>query len=226
MSFILQIDTALKTACISLAQDGRLLFEETNHEMKDHGAFLQPAIKKIIQRAGISMQEIAAIAVCSGPGSYTGLRVGMASAKGLSYALNKPLITVGSLNVLAAGVIADSVPGENVIFCPMIDARRMEVYSALYDGELNELFPPSAVILAPSTFANWLLKNTICFFGDGASKFKDLVNSSNAIFKPQGNNSLAMSLLAFKKYDLRDFADNAYVEPLYLKEFFTANLPG
>ncbi len=224
MSFILQIDTAFKTASISLSFAGELIFEETNTEMKDHAAFVQPAIKNILQRAGISAKELAAIAVCYGPGSYTGLRIGMASAKGLCYALNKPLVTIGSLQVLTRAVIEQQFVPTEVIYCPMIDARRMEVYTALFDANMSELLSPVAMVLTADSFANWLLKNTIWFFGDGAAKFIRLIDYQRAVVKAAGNNALAMSKLAFQKYELGDFADNAYVEPLYLKDFFSPNI--
>ena len=193
--------------------------------MKDHGAFVQPAVEKILTLAGISAHEISAIAVSYGPGSYTGLRVGMASAKGLSYALSKPLVTIGSLQILTKGVLDAYNREASTIYCPMIDARRMEVFTALFDAQMNELLPPSAAILDKETYANWLLKNNVWFFGDGSAKFSTLVDHPRAIFKPEGNNTLAMSKLAFEKYNRGEFADNAYVEPLYVKEFFSPVLP-
>jgi len=161
--------------------------------------------------------------VSHGPGSYTGLRVGMASAKGLCFALNKPLITVGSLQILARSVKDTGAAGDNVLFCPMIDARRMEVFTALFDSELAELQEPEAVLLTTETHANWLLKNEVWFVGDGSEKYSKILRHKNAKFVLEGNNSLAMSELAYEKYEAGAFADVAYVEPLYLKEFFSPN---
>ena len=223
MSFIIQLDTATKNARISLSKAGQLTFEEVNGQMKDHASFVQPALKRILKKAGITGKEISAVAVSHGPGSYTGLRVGMASAKGLSFALNKPLITVGSLQVLARAVKNTTVAADTVLFCPMIDARRMEVFAALYDSALRELLEPKAVILTAETYANWLLKNEVWFVGDGAEKYSRILEHKNAKFVMEGNNSLAMSQLAYEKYEAGGFADVAYAEPLYLKEFFSPN---
>lgn len=223
MSFIIQLDTATKNARISLSKRGQLTFDELNEDMKDHASFVQPALKRILKKAGITVKEISAVAVSQGPGSYTGLRVGMASAKGLSFALNKPLITISSLQILARGVKDAGPAGDNVLFCPMIDARRMEVFTALYDSALTELCEPEAVLLTAETHANWLLKNEIWFMGDGAQKYSKILEDKNAMFVLEGNNSLAMSELAYEKYQAGAFADLAYAEPLYLKEFFSPN---
>ena len=223
MSFIIQIDTATKNARISLSKAGQLTSEELNEQMKDHASFVQPALKRILKKAGISFEEISAVAVAHGPGSYTGLRVGMASAKGLSFALNKPLITVGSLQILARGVKDTGAAGDNVLICPMIDARRMEVFTALFDSGLTEMQQPEAVVLTTETHANWLLKNEVWFVGDGSEKYSKILEHKNAKFVPEGNNSLAMSELAYQKYEAGEFVDVAYAEPLYLKEFFSPN---
>ncbi|MEO6233507.1 MAG: tRNA (adenosine(37)-N6)-threonylcarbamoyltransferase complex dimerization subunit type 1 TsaB [Ferruginibacter sp.] len=224
MSLILQIDTALDTAIVSIAQNGELLHELTNNNQKDHAGFLQPAIDTILKQSGLTLKTINAIAVSAGPGSYTGLRVGMASAKGLAFALNKPLITLGTLEITAKNALIQNEklhlhPG--TLYCPMIDARRMEVYTALYDNMLNTRFEPSSMILTAYSFANWLLKNKICFFGNGASKFQAICTHPNASFLLTINNSLAMSKLSFEKFINNDFADVAYSTPFYLKEFFS-----
>ncbi len=226
MSLILQIDTALDTAIVSIAQNGNLLLELTNKDQKEHAGFLQPAIETIFQRVGLDLKAIDAIAVSAGPGSYTGLRVGMASAKGLAFALNKPLITIGTLEIITTNALIqanNSYPDNDAIYCPMIDARRMEVYTAIYDNKLNVLLEPSAMILAPDSFANWLLKNKICFFGNGATKFENISTHPNASFLLLSNNSLAMSKLALYKYISKEFADVAYSTPFYLKEFFSGS---
>ncbi|CAN5550323.1 tRNA (adenosine(37)-N6)-threonylcarbamoyltransferase complex dimerization subunit type 1 TsaB [soil metagenome] len=224
MSRILQIDTALNTAIVSIAQNGELLHELVNNNQKDHAGFLQPAIDTILKESGLTLKTIDAIAVSAGPGSYTGLRVGMASAKGLAFALNKPLITIGTLEIMTKNAIMQDEKlhsDDGRLYCPMIDARRMEVYTALYDHMLNILFEPSAMILTPDSFANWLLKNKICFFGNGASKFQTICTHPNASFLLTLNNSLAMNKLALEKYINNNFADVAYSTPFYLKEFFS-----
>src|SRR3954463_8376101 len=134
MSFILNIDTSIESAAVCIAENGTELHTISNSTKKDHATFLHNAIKNIIEITSIGLQSLDAIAVANGPGSYTGLRVGMASAKGLCYALNKPLITLGTLNILTKGVIDDKKKFIGpLLYCPLIDARRMEVYTALFD---------------------------------------------------------------------------------------------
>ncbi len=227
MSLLLNIDTAVDKAIISIAKNGEILQDAINNEQKDHGAFLQPAIQSILKKVTTTLQEIDAIAVVSGPGSYTGLRVGMATAKGLCYALNKPLIIIGSLDVLAYQAIKElritntAIP---TLFCPMIDARRMEVFTALYDQFLNTILPPSALIINEAIFGKQLLKNKIVFIGNGAVKWQQLCSQKNAEFFEAQINSLYMSELSYSKYLKKTFADVAYTEPMYVKEFYTTTL--
>jgi tRNA threonylcarbamoyladenosine biosynthesis protein TsaB len=223
MSLILSIDTATDNASVSISKDGAIITEVSNTAQKDHGGYLQPAIKSMLITSGISIDQIDAIAISAGPGSYTGLRVGMSSAKGLCYALNKPLITLGSLEILSYAVILESDTGNlnsNRIFCPMIDARRMEVFTALYNSTLETVLEPCAMLLNEDSFANSLLKSQVLFFGNGAQKWKGICSHKNALFVSILNNTLAMNKLAYIKFNQNDFADLAYCEPLYLKEFF------
>src|ERR1700761_8249865 len=141
MSLILNIDTATETAHLSIAKNGTVLQQLFNEDQKGHAAFLQPAIKKILAEQSLLINEIDAIAVTEGPGSYTGLRIGMASAKGLSYALRKPLITVNTLEAMARSAVdvlaRNPIDSKEILLCPMIDARRMEVFTAIYNMELK-----------------------------------------------------------------------------------------
>jgi tRNA threonylcarbamoyladenosine biosynthesis protein TsaB len=226
VALLLNIDTAIDKAVISIAKDGVILQEAENNNQKDHASFLQPAIQQILKNAGISLTELDAIAVVSGPGSYTGLRVGMATAKGLCYALGKPLITIGTLNLMAFEAIRqfdgnqDDIP---VLFCPMIDARRMEVFTAVYDKNIDIVFSPCAIIVEENSFANLLLKNKMVFFGNGSAKFEKLIANENAAFLNYKNNALYMSDLSYRYYFNNNFADVAYTEPLYLKEFYNTS---
>jgi tRNA threonylcarbamoyladenosine biosynthesis protein TsaB len=223
MSLILNIDTATEIAQVSIARDGVVLKDAVNKDAKEHAAFVQPAIKSIMAIAGISLAEIDAIAVMAGPGSYTGLRVGMASAKGLCYALNKPLLAINTLESMAmAAVLADD-PGKKKLLCPMIDARRSEVFTAIYDQSLNILLQPEALILDENSYATLLNENPIVFFGSGSDKWKTLCKHPNAEFQCVNIDSAAMAGLAFKKYSAGDrhFSDPAYLEPLYIKEFYS-----
>lgn len=222
MSLIINIDSTSETAIVNIADNGAVLFEETNAEQNNHAAFLQPAIEVLIQKAGIDLHAIDAISVSHGPGSYTGLRVGMATAKGLCYALGKPLITVSQLEVLTKDIIDNAgIFEENVLYCPMIDARRMEVFTALYDKYLSEALSPLALILDENSFYKFLLKNKVVFFGSGADKWQQLCKDENALFTSTVNKGLALSRLAFEKFQKNELADLAYAEPLYIKEFYT-----
>lgn len=217
MSLILHIDTATETAQVSLAKNAVILRSLYNESQKDHGAFLQPAIQQLMSETAMRLNEIDAIAVTAGPGSYTGLRVGMASAKGLCYALEKPLITLNTLEVLAASAI--NTTGISSLLCPMIDARRMEVYTALYDGQLKNILAPAALILDQYSFKEQLLKNRVIFFGSGAKKWSIVCKDPNAAFETVSILPEAMAKLADTCFIQQNFATLAYSEPFYLKEF-------
>ncbi len=188
----------------------------------NHAAFVQPAIQEILKTSGLSLNKIDAVGVTGGPGSYTGLRVAMSSAKGLCYVLQKPLLTVSTLQALAYAAI-DSFPGYDM-YCPMIDARRNEVFTALYDEEVNILADPHALILEPSSFTANLKKGTVLFFGNGAAKWQQLIApDSNAYFKVVEYDGRHLSHLLFKSFINKDFKDLAYTEPSYLKDFYLGN---
>ena len=229
MSLILNIDTAIDTAYVSIAKDGMVLQHVCNNDQKGHAAFLQPAIQALAKSTGLSLNKLDAIAVTGGPGSYTGLRVGMASAKGICYALNKPLIIIGTLDVLAYAVIRESSNKKidaGTLYCPMIDARRMEVFMAVYDAAYNIVLPAATLLLNLQSFANVLLKNKIIFFGNGASKWQQICTDKQAIFYKPDINYLYMSALSHIKYDNNSFSDLAYSEPSYLKEFYDGKFNG
>jgi tRNA threonylcarbamoyladenosine biosynthesis protein TsaB len=226
MSLILNIDTAIDIAYISIAKDGEILAVASNTAQKDHGGFLQPAIEELLKKTGFPIKKLDAIAISAGPGSYTGLRVGMASAKGLCYALNKPLITIGTLEILAFAAkleTSNASFSDTLLLCPMIDARRMEVYTAMYNLQLIPVLEPCAMIIDKNSFANMLLKSRILYFGNGAKKWELICGNENALFIPVSNNPLAMSNLAHDKFNKNDFANLAYSEPLYIKEFFNGS---
>ncbi len=222
MSVIINIDSTSETAIVNIAENGIVLFEEVNERQNDHAAFLQPAVQVLITKSGIKIHDIDAIAVSHGPGSYTGIRVGMATAKGLCYALKKPLITVSQLEVLTKDAMDNyETEAAPVLYCPMIDARRMEIFTAIYDKSLSEVLKPAAMLLDESSFSKFLLKNKIIFFGNGAAKWQHLCKNENAFFTHVFNKGLALSSLAFKKFTQNNVADLAYSEPLYIKDFFT-----
>lgn len=225
MSLILNIDTAIDTAYVSIAKDGIILEEACNKDQKDHGGFLQPAIRTIAKQAGINLNELDAVSVVSGPGSYTGLRVGMASAKGLCYALNKPLITVDTLLLLTVQAIKEVDQNdvvEGTLFCPMIDARRMEVFTTIYNKALNMAISSCSMVINENSFDNLLLNNKIIFFGNGATKCATILQNKNAHFINFNYKSLYMSILANEKFANNQFSDLAYTEPYYVKEFYNS----
>jgi len=223
MSLILNIDTSTETAHVSIARDGIVLQDTFNNEQKSHGSFLQPAIKKILSNTGVLLNEINAVAVTEGPGSYTGIRIGMASAKGLCYALNKPLITVNTLEVMSNSAIiylqdqSDCITG---LLCPMIDARRMEVFTAIYNSSLENILAPCANMLTEHSFDRYFELGNVNFFGSGSEKWKNVCTNKNAFFYNIPMLSSAMSVLSAKKLEQNSFASTAYTAPLYIKEFY------
>lgn len=152
MSLILNIDTSTDFATITLAEDGKVLKSISNTIQKDHAAFLHPAVNEVLQSGERKISDLDAIAVTAGPGSYTGIRVGLAAAKGLSLALNIPLITINTLLLLAKDAILNHTSGTDILFCPVIDARRMEVFTAVYNNTLSEILSPCTMILTNNSY--------------------------------------------------------------------------
>jgi tRNA threonylcarbamoyladenosine biosynthesis protein TsaB len=224
---ILNIDTATDQAIVSLSKDGSVIGTLENSAQKDHAAWIQMAINTLLQKHGYTMQQLQAIAVTAGPGSYTGLRVGMATAKGLCFALQIPLITINTLQVMANAAIdeylskAAEMPPP-LCFCPMIDARRMEVFTAVYDEALQEIVNPKAVILDELSFKEELNNRSLICFGNGSLKWKTVSRYPNVLFIDE-KLDIAKSLakLASKLYLDQNFANLAYAEPVYLKEFYS-----
>ncbi len=218
MAIILNIDCAQETASVGIAREAECITTRRNELQADHASWIHAAIQEMLAETGINLAEAAAIAVTSGPGSYTGLRVGMATAKGLCYALQKPLICVPTLEMMAYAARNTTA----TLICPMIDARRMEVYAAIYDKKLNELVSPEALILEPTTYESYIAAHPVCFTGSGSKKLQGLVHSQHAVFEDIPATVTDMSALSYKRYMLQDFASLAYAEPLYIKEFYTA----
>jgi len=218
VSFILNIDTAVQSASVCISDNARVLGMKLNPSQKDHAAWLHLAVRELLSEQGLTLQQLNAVAISAGPGSYTGLRVGMATAKGLCYALNVPLIKINTLQMMAAA--ADKEVAE--LLCPMIDARRMEVFTAVFDQNLKEVSPSTNLILDESSFAPLLEKFTVSFFGNGSTKFKSLAKHTNAGFQTVEATAQHMAGLSSLKFDLRDFADLAYSEPFYGKDFHSA----
>jgi len=220
MSLILQIDTATEKAHVSLARDGRVLQQLRSDSQKDHASFLQPAIGQLVKEEGVTLNDIDAVSVTMGPGSYTGLRVGMASAKGLCYVLNKPLIALNTLEVIALSTMhAAGAQYAATLFCPMIDARRMEVFTALYNSSRQLILEPCAMILDNTSFNTELEKSAVLFSGNGSAKFRSVCDHPNARFYDVAVTAEAMATLSLEQFSAQRFASLAYTEPLYIKEF-------
>jgi tRNA threonylcarbamoyladenosine biosynthesis protein TsaB len=176
-------------------------------------------VQEILKTQKITPAQLDAIAVSAGPGSYTGLRVGVATAKGLCYAWNKPLIAISTLQMMAQGLL-EQLGDKDAYYCPMIDARRMEVYTAIYKADLSELVPPQALVLTPDAFQEHLDQQKTYFFGDGSEKWQQLLpNHPNAIFVPYTVSAAHLSSLSNTAFEHKYFVDVAYFSPFYLKPF-------
>jgi len=220
MALILNIDTSTETASICLSENGNQLLLSQNGEQKDHSAWLHVAIAEMIRVSNNKLKDLSGIAVTEGPGSYTGLRVGLSAAKGICYALQLPLITESTLKVMAFAA-SFQMPDPSLLLCPLIDARRMEVFTALYKTDMREIMPPSAIVLDGNSFAEDLISQKIFFFGSGIGKWGKISTSDNAILGEIGWNASHLGILSYQKLLHHQFTDIAYCQPAYIKEFYS-----
>ncbi|MFT7352249.1 MAG: tRNA threonylcarbamoyladenosine biosynthesis protein TsaB [Flavobacterium sp.] len=214
-SFILSIETTTKNCSVALFKNEELIIcKEIATEGFSHAEKLHVFIEEIIAETQIQFKQLSAIAVSSGPGSYTGLRIGVSAAKGLAYALNIPLISIDTLTALAHQVTAT-----DGLIIPMLDARRMEVYSAIFDTNKNKIRKTEAQILDENSFSN--LDKKVYFIGDASVKAKEILKNSNFFFLNdlQYPSAKSMGRLAYEKFLIQEFEDVAYYEPFYLKDF-------
>ena len=252
MALILNIETATTVCSVALAKDGKLISLKEQNGDYSHAENLTLFIEDICKQANINLSQVDAIAVSKGPGSYTGLRIGVSTAKGLCYSLDKPLISVDTLKYLSMAVSSrditlsatedkssrsvtlSGVEGQvdegksTSLFCPMLDARRMEVYCAIYDSEGNVVKETAAEIIDEHSFEDILKTNKVIFFGDGSAKCKETFSkNSNAVFiddiVPSAKD---MIILSEKAYNAKQFEDVAYFEPYYLKDFVAGKKKG
>jgi tRNA threonylcarbamoyladenosine biosynthesis protein TsaB len=221
-SIILNIETSTNVCSIALSKDGSCIFSKSNAEGKNHAALLSVFIAEAMEVLKNSSQKLDAVAVSSGPGSYTGLRIGVSTTKGLCYGLDIPLLAVSTLEVLTAQAFKSVGDTGDALFCPMIDARRMEVYAAIYNGKgeiQREILPD---IIDADSYSGLLEKNIVFFFGNGSGKCKTTLIHPNARFiddmVPLAENMISLS---DKAYEEKKFEDVAYFVPFYLKEFHT-----
>jgi tRNA threonylcarbamoyladenosine biosynthesis protein TsaB len=256
MCLILNIEVSGKAGFVSLAENGIVVETITNENPMDHAAFLQPAIKQLF---GINQNfkiRPDAIALSNGPGSYTGLRVGLASAKGLAFALNIPLLTINTLQVMALsagmkieqnnsrnninkispihidesldnpGNSSPALAGKEFLICPLVDARRMDVFFGLHNYDNEIIVPPSVAVLDEDFMRPFLERSTIIFTGSGADKLNKIIKHPNALFLPETIWDGALAILSYKFFRNNLFADINMAEPFYCKEFYDATVRG
>ncbi|MGC6284455.1 MAG: tRNA (adenosine(37)-N6)-threonylcarbamoyltransferase complex dimerization subunit type 1 TsaB [Polaribacter sp.] len=216
MAYILNIETSTKNCSVSIANNGEVVaIKELNNGDYSHAEVLHVFIDDILKSNGILSSELDAIAVSKGPGSYTGLRIGVSAAKGLSFAHNIPLISVDTLKVLASSInVTDGY------IAPMIDARRLEVYASVFDCELNLVSPTEAKVIDSDSYQEYLESQKVYFLGDGSEKCKSILTHKNAHFIDNHHPSAKeMAILSYDKFKKEEFEDVAYFEPFYLKDF-------
>lgn len=220
LNMILCLETATPSCSVALVHDGAVLAFEEDPKGQNHSEKITLFIDAVMKKTGVSYNQLDAVAVSMGPGSYTGLRIGVSTAKGLCYAAEKPLIAIDTLHAMASGgkEIADS---PSPILIPMIDARRMEVYAEIFDGNINKIEETKAVIIDENSFSEYKSQHEVWLFGDGADKCAELFANDNKInvIKDFYCSARYMNRLAQQKLENKDFVDVAYFEPFYLKDF-------
>lgn len=228
MAILLNIETSTAVCSVSISDDTKIEFYREAVEEKSHASSLAVLIDEGMKKLNLTYNQLNAVSVSRGPGSYTGLRIGVSTAKGICYGANIPLISVSTLKTLAYGVIVDlqnNSNTENMLLCPMIDARRMEVYNAIFNINGVQQSDIKADIINKDSYKELLDKHTIYFFGDGAVKCKEIITHTNAKFidgiYPSAKN---MVTIANQKYHNKELEDTAYFEPFYLKDFI-ATIP-
>ncbi len=220
MANILLVHTATSKGFTALSTSGKVAQHFSSEEAKKHAGFLHVSIQEILHNQQLTFASIDAIAVTIGPGSYTGLRVGLSAAKGICYAANIPLITVNTLEAMALTAF-QHFGDEEALYCPMIDARRMEVYTALYDAKRAVIFPPCAEILNADSLQPWSAERKIFFSGDGSLKAAPILKITADRILDIETSPFALATISEDLFLCEKFANIAYAEPLYLKEFYS-----
>ena len=219
MAIILHIDTAVETASICLTDSGNILGYKANTLPKEHSSWLHSAIKTIYDESERSLGDTQAIAVTVGPGSYTGLRVGLSAAKGLCFSLGIPLISIGTLELIACS--ANNLDVDFIV--PVIDARRMEIFTALYSSAMSEIEKPHALIVDENSFSGLASQGSILITGNAVTKMKGVLGNEGIVYVEQMPDARSMITLAEERFKARQFSDMAYIEPMYVKEFYQSN---
>lgn len=224
MAFLLHIDTATEYGAVAVSHNDTIIAAQENSNQKEHASFVHPAIQAVIKTAGISITELDAIAVTIGPGSYTGLRVGLTAAKGLCYVLQKPLIAVNTLQAMALASIESSTHNnfvKPVLYAPMIDARRMEVYTGLYTNNTDTYNDTQALVIDEKIFAAEAEDYSIVFSGSGSKKLQTVLSADKIIVNDVVHSIRHVAIIAYKHFLNNAFEDVAYCEPFYLKSFYS-----
>ncbi|MBR6489125.1 MAG: tRNA (adenosine(37)-N6)-threonylcarbamoyltransferase complex dimerization subunit type 1 TsaB [Muribaculaceae bacterium] len=220
MANILNIETSTSVCSVALGSDGQIVDHYENYDGQTHATLLSQFIKDALNTANRKELTLDAIAVSIGPGSYTGLRIGLSQAKGLAFGLDLPLIGVNTLQLLTVSAMFKEFFDDDVLYAPMIDARRMEVYTAVYNNSLEAVVEPQPMILNENSFSTLLTSNSLVMIGNGAAKAKEIIKHDKVQFmpdiKPVAVDMLALSEKAFRE---KQFLDVAYSTPLYLKDF-------
>ncbi|KGL61562.1 tRNA (adenosine(37)-N6)-threonylcarbamoyltransferase complex dimerization subunit type 1 TsaB [Polaribacter sp. Hel1_33_49] len=216
MSIILNIETTTKNCSVSIAEKGEILaIKELNNGNYSHAEVLHPFILDVLKEANLTSNRIDAVAVSKGPGSYTGLRIGVSAAKGMCFALDKPLISIDTLTSLSF-----SITIEEGIIVPMLDARRLEVYASVFNEKHQKIREIKAEIINENSFCEYLERSKVYFLGDGSQKCKEIITHKNAIFiDAKFPSAQEMAKLSYEKYKISDIENVAYFEPFYLKDF-------
>ena len=217
MATILNIDTAISSASVCLSRKAQVLRLALNTSEQDHASWLHMAIKNVLAEVGLTTKDLEAIGVTTGPGSYTGLRVGLSAAKGMCFALDIPMISLNTLEVMGHAVKHE----EADFFCPLIDARRMEVFMAVFNKNMEAIISPCAMIIEENSFDSLLSLGKILFTGNGTEKLKKIVSHPNAIYRNSVTTAAEMVELCENKFVEKKFVSTAYTEPFYIKEFYS-----
>lgn len=226
MPLILNIETATNVCSASLSENGKIIALKESFDERSHASALSVFIDQLFKYKNLKYKDLDAVSVSEGPGSYTGLRIGVSVAKGICYAQNKPLIAVNTLKAMTAMALDQNKLElvNNSYFCPMIDARRMEAYTALFDKNLNEIKKIEAEVINEKSYSKLLETQSIYFFGNGSDKFKDTIKHPNSHFlKNVYASAKYMATLSGEAFEQKNFKDLAYFEPFYLKDFVAIN---
>lgn len=219
MPRIILIETSTSLCSAAIEQDGRIISSRETAEPRAHASRTAVFIKEMLDECGLRVQDCDAVCVSSGPGSYTGLRVGSSTAKGLCFGASKPLLAAGTLDILVRQALEEGLPEGCTAIIPMVDARRMEVYCAVYNTEGERLTEVAPCVVDASCFSAELAAGKVFFIGDGAAKCAPVLDSANAVFRQVNPNAAAMAFLAEEAFSKSEFQNTAYFEPFYLKEF-------